>query len=369
MIGINAKAALQQPRTGLEEYTYQLISHLISQAQSRGLASQMLLYVPAWRHMPQEFLAVPIRVISAPFMWTQLRLAAELAWQTPSVFFNTEQILPLFAPKRSVVTVHDLAYEIFPREYAPRHRAYLQFVTRHAVHKAKKIIAVSERTKRDISKYYAVPQRKIEVIYHGFMHNQLKDPEDVAHDINARKLLPTHNPYFLFVGRLEKKKNIVRLIEAFEYFCARTKEPFDLVLAGAPGFGYEQIAYAIKHSPYASRIHESGYVSPEVKTVLYTHAFAFVFISLYEGFGLPVLEAQNAGIPVIASDTSSIPEVVGKAGIMVDPQDPVAVAKAMEDLLVHKKLRPYLIKKGYENLERFSWKQSAQQTLDLLLSV
>lgn len=368
MIAINAKAALQHPRTGLEEYSYQLISHLIHEAERRGLEKYLLLYAPRWALMPQEFLGVSLKILKAPYIWTQGRLALEFLWNTPDIFFNPEQILPYFSPRSSVVTVHDVAYEIYPQYYSQKHQKYLHFVTRRAVKKAKKIIAISERTKRDISKFYGVPQRNITVIHHGFSSPSDSMKREKAHEITT--IFPLHKEqFFLFIGRMEYKKNIPAIIEAFELFSKKTRENFHLVLAGPPGFGFEYVQRRINVSPLRERILYLGYVDGEMKYELLKNAAGLLFISLYEGFGLPILEAQSFGVPVITSNTSSLPEVVGEGGFLVNPTDPQEVAAKMVYLITHPKMRAYIIRKGYENIERFSWEKTAKETLDLLLSL
>lgn len=368
MIAINAKAAFKHPRTGLEEYTYQLLLHLIAQAKSEGLEKHLLLYSPTWANIPQEFLSLAIKVIHAPYLWSQVRLGAQLMWDEPHIFFNTEQLLPYGAPAHSIVTVHDVAYEIYPRFYPFWQQRYLRLVTHRAVRRAKKIIAVSERTKRDISKYYGVPQRKIEVIYHGFTKRTIAHQSDSLENI-APHSLPTKHPYFLYIGRMERKKNVIGIIEAFEIFRNMTKKDIDLVLAGPPGFGSEEIAAAIGRSPMREHIFALGYINDAYKEQLYTNAQALLFVSFYEGFGLPILEAQSLGLPVIASHTSSFPEITGQGGLLVDPQSSQGIAEAMREITANKKTTAYIIKKGYDNVERFSWTKSAKETLAILLSL
>lgn len=368
MIAINAKAAFQWPRTGLEEYTYQLVTHLLARARSKGLEKRLLLYGPSWALLPKEFSGSQVKILQAPYLWTQLRLGAQLILDQPDVFFNTEQILPYGAPGRSVVTIHDIAYEIYPNHYSAWRRNYLRLVTRRVARRAKKIIVPSERTKRDISKFYGVAQRRIEVVYHGFARQSSPLPSEAIEHI-APLELATKNPYFLFIGRMERKKNVISLMEAFELFYAHSKKPYDLILAGPPGFGYEEILSYRKYSSLRSHIHILGYISNTLKDQLYTNASLFLFASLYEGFGLPVLEAQSFGLPVIASQTSCLPEVLGKGGVLVDPQSPRDICDKIIEMVKNKKLRAFLIKKGYENLERFSWQKSAEETLDILLNV
>ncbi|MBI3335070.1 MAG: glycosyltransferase family 4 protein [Candidatus Portnoybacteria bacterium] len=368
MIGINAKPALQHPQTGLEEYAYQLITHLIREARKRGLEKYLLLYAPSWAGIPEEFLQVPLKVVKSSRLWTQGRLALELFFSPPSLFFNPEQILPRFAPERSVITVHDLAYEMYPHLYPAWHRRYLHIVTKRAIRKAKKIIAVSDRTKRDIAKFYGVPQRNIEVIYHGFSLPQDVLIKEVKSEINAFSL-PTREPFFLYVGRIELKKNIMRLIDAFEIACQKLNNSFSLVLAGPPGFGFNRIKKRIRASRAKKQIFLLGYIDSAIKHELYQHAFAFILVSLYEGFGLPILEAQSFGVPVIASGTSSLPEVLGQSALFANPQEPEEIAEKMYDIVKQPKMRRYLIKKGYENLTRFSWEKCAKETLDVLLNL
>lgn len=368
MIGINAKPALQHPQTGLEEYAYQLIIHVIREARKRGLEKYLLLYAPSWAGIPEEFLQVPLKVVKASRLWTQGRLAFEFFLKPPSLFFNPEQILPRFAPERSVITVHDLAYEMYPHLYPAWHRRYLHIVTKRAVRKAKKIIAVSDRTKRDIAKFYGVPQRNIEVIYHGFSLPQDIVAKEVKNEINSFSL-PTREPFFLFVGRVELKKNILNLIEAFEIASQKLANNFSLVLAGPSGFGFNRIKKRIKTSGLKKRIFLLGYIDSHAKHELYQNAFSLMLVSLYEGFGLPVLEAQSFGVPVIASSTSSLPEVLGESAFLVDPQEPEEIASKMVEIVKQPKMRRYLIKKGYENLTRFSWEKCAKETLDILLNL
>ena len=368
MIAINAKPAFGEPRTGLEEYSFQLISHLIYEAEKRGLKKYFSLYAPSWHNIPQAFLSTDIQILKPRRLWTQGRLAIQLLWDNPDIFFSPEQVLPRFAPKASVITVHDLAYEIYPEAYSAWQRGYLRSVTKSAAHRAKKVIAISERTKRDLGKYYAVSQRKIEVVYHGFALPKGVEFPQVKSEIRPSSL-PTSKPYFFFLGRIERKKNIVSLIEAFEKYSLASGREYALILAGAPGFGYEEIFHRVEDSALKNDIFLLGYVNQEVKYALYQNACAFVFVPLYEGFGLPILEAQSFGIPVVCSNSSSLPEVAGESALLVDPMDISRIAEKMAEAVHQKKIRSYLIKKGYENLNRFSWGKTARETLDILLSL
>jgi glycosyltransferase involved in cell wall biosynthesis len=220
---------------------------------------------------------------------------------------------------------------------------------------ARRIISVSKNTKKDLMKLYAVPEEKIEVIYEG-CENDLQ----VAYNTKIAK------PYLLFIGRLEERKNIVNIINAFEILKEQYKIPHKLVLAGKPGFGYEKIEDKIANSNYRQDIVASGFVSGQEKAGLLKNAAVFVFPTLYEGFGLPILEAQNIGVPVVASIESSIPEVAGDGALLVDPNNAEAIADAVYKLISDEKLKNDIIEKGKYNAARFSWDKCAKETSRIL---
>jgi len=373
MIGINAKAAFHTPRTGIEEYAFELIRHLGYEMETRQTRRDIFFYAPSFPHVAfpnlEGFPRLDFRVLRSRRLWTQGRLALEFFLDTPDIFFNPEQILPRFAPKKSVITVHDLAYEIYPEFYPLLHQQYLHFVTRRAVKKAKYVIAVSERTKRDITKYYGIPQNNIKVIYHGFLTQHDMQKQDTSKEIDPLTVLPTKLPYVFFIGRIELKKNLSMLISAFEIFARMAKIPVALILAGKDGHGASIIRHRAFLSPYRDNIFFLDYVHKTLKPILYRNARVFAFPSLYEGFGLPILEAQSFGVPVVAANTSSLPEVLGEGGLLTDSHNDKDLAQKMLTLFTNEKLRKFYIKKGFANLNRFSWEKTASQTLELLLNL
>ncbi len=333
LIGINAEAAFKKPKTGVEEYTSQLVNRLSLLAESRG--HQVVLYS---RHN----LKWPLP------MWTQIRLSAEMKMRKPDVLFIPVHVLPLIHPQNSVVTIHGLEYEYYPKMYPWRHLKYIRWSTKYALKNARKIIAVSENTKSDLLKFYNGDAKKIEVVYHGY---SLKD--------NIKKPTITQkNPFILFIGRLEAKKNIQGLIKAFSFLKNKYKIPHQLILAGHRGYGYRPIN--------CKDVIEKGYISDQKKWQLLQEADAFAFPSFYEGFGLPILEAQSAGCPVIASNVSSLPEVAGEGAILVDPKNIEQIAQALYKIISDQQLKENLVRKGKMNIQRFSWQKCAQETLQVL---
>lgn len=348
-IGINATAAFKQPRTGVEEYTYQLIKHLTMLGQSKK--HRFILYQDP-RVSSEKFSLTDnfkIKQLTWPLpMWTQIRLASEMALNRPDILFVPVHVLPLLRPKNSVVTIHGLEYEYYPKMYPWKHLRYLRWITKYALENASKVIAVSEATKRDLIDLYGGQSEKITVVHHGF--NKL-----LSEDQKSKEKFP----YILYIGRLETKKNTQGLINAFNLLKKRHKVPHKLVLAGLRGYGYENLRFN-------KDIIEKGYVSEQEKSELLKNADMFVLPSFYEGFGMPILEAQAVGCPVITSDVSSMPEVAGQGAVLVEPRNIEQITENMYKIINDSNLRKDLIKKGNQNTKRFSWKKCAQETLKVL---
>ncbi|MFH1671230.1 MAG: glycosyltransferase, partial [Candidatus Portnoybacteria bacterium] len=232
IIGINATAAFTKPRTGVEEYVYQLIKHLA--ALEGAKEHRFILYHPntndtnyarMTRILPENF---ELKELKWPLpMWTQVRLASEMALNKPDVLFIPVHILPLIHPRNSVVTIQGLEHERYPEVYPKKHLVYLRWATKYASKKARKIIVPSESTKKDLTELYRVNPDKIHVIHHGVRHPMSNMQET--------------NKYILFIGRLEKKKNIEGIISAFELLKKKYQVPHKLVLAGPRGYGYKKI--------------------------------------------------------------------------------------------------------------------------------
>ena len=238
----------------------------------------------------------------------------------------------------------------------------MRYSIRFSVRAATRVIAVSENTKRDLIRLYDVSPEKIGVVYEGKpdVGSSSSDKDSSTNRMRIAAHQWSETNYLLFVGRLEERKNIVRIIEAFEILKEKYGMPHKLVLAGKPGYGYASIRLKIKNSEYQEEIRELGYVGEEEKRELLRNADIFLFPTLYEGFGLPVLEAQAAGVPVVASNLGSLPEVAGACGaVFVDPFSAKSIASGVESVLSNEAERGAIIKAGYENSHRFDWKTCA----------
>jgi glycosyltransferase involved in cell wall biosynthesis len=365
-IGIDASRAFLKRRTGIEEYSYRVIEYLRNEIPTEQvtLYVQKKLVFKSGRPrfiLPRIDFEIPkvwrVKGLWSPRFWTQARLSLEILAHTPDVLFIPAHTVPVIHPKKTIVTIHGLEYEFSPESYSFWERLYMRLSIRYSVSAASQIIAVSENTKRDLARLYAVPEKKIKVLYEGFT-KPLFDNQAIEKRVT---------PYFFFVGRLETRKNIVRVIEAFETFKTKTGLSHQLILAGKPGYGYGAIQEKIGASKYKENICEVGYVSEEEKWRLLKNSEAFLFPSLYEGFGLPVIEAQSVGVPVITANTSSLPEIAGEGAILVNPPNVSALAEAMEELVKNQAKRADIIDKAIRNVDHFSWARCAQGVADLLV--
>ena len=287
-------------------------------------------------------------------VWSQVRLPLHLLSHRYDLLHIPGHKLPALAPCRTVVTIHDLAFEKFPDTFKPLHRQRLVMFTRNAARRADRIIAISESTKRDLCELYSVAATKIDVVHHG-----------VDHAVFHPNVRPARRPvpYVLSVGALQPRKGFPMLIRAFKRLCARWHEPIELLIAGQRGWMWEDIEAEAKLTPFAERVHLLGYVSDEQLPSLYAGATLVAIPSFYEGFGLPLLEAMACGSPVVASNASCFPEVCGDAAQMVDPQDEEAWTDAMIELLEDPAKREKLRRRGLARAAQFTWQRTAEQTL------
>lgn len=359
-IGIDASRAFLKRRTGIEEYSYRVIEHLRGELSNENVTlyvQKKIVFTNGWFYFvrPTIDFDLPeswhVKGLWAPRFWTQIRLSLEMIFFPVDVLFVPAHTVPLFHPKRTIVTIHGLEYEFSPESYGFLARLYMRYSIRYSVLMSRRVIAVSENTKRDLIRLYSVAEGKIRVIYEGFTRS----------DVNQNPGPKSRTPYFFFVGRLETRKNIIRLIEAFELFKEETGLPHELVLAGKSGYGYEMIEQKIRTSKYKDTIRAVGYVSDAERWQLLAEAEAFLFPSLYEGFGLPIIDAQSIGVPVITSNISSLPEIAGDGAVFIDPFSSRALAEAMEEIAKNPVKRADIIDKATRNVVRFSWSECSKK--------
>lgn len=357
-IAIDASRSTIERATGTEHYSHQLIHHLIEKNNSLDKPHYILLY---FRDEPEEDL-FPVSkhvkhvVIPFPRMWTHLRFASSLFISNPDVTFVPAHTLPYFFPGKAVVTVHDLGYKHFPEAHTKQQVRYLDWSTQHSAKRANIVLADSQATADDLSTFYGIPSEKIHVVYPG-----VDEPQDKRDwSLFGKYDLPLS--YFLFIGTLQPRKNIERIVQAFDMWqSGNLDKNIGLVLAGKEGWLFDEAWIA-----GVENVHVTGYIDEADKGALLRQSTALIFPSLYEGFGFPVIEAMYMGTPVIASNTSSLPELVGDAGILVDPLSIIEIAASLDLIVENELLRRKLSVKGMLQAKEFTWQTAAEQTLDLL---
>lgn len=372
IIGIDGNEANVSRRVGIGEWAYQLLLQFSRFSQDSASNVQYRIYLKdaPQADMPRENSNWQYHVFGPGKLWTQWRLPLDLTVHRPrpNVFFTPSHYAPRFSPVPTVTSVMDLSYFFFPELFDKKDLYQLINWTKYSVQQAKKIITISESSKDDIIKKYQVPVHNVAVVYPGIKQPMNLEPNIYGFTQLQEKYDLSDN-FVLFVGTLQPRKNIVRLIEAFAKVDPSKKEKLQLVVVGKKGWLYEEILQTPERLGINDRVKFLHGISDEELTVLYKHALCYVLPSLYEGFGLPVLEAMKQGCPVITSKISSLPEAGGDAALYVDPKDTDDIAKKIEKLISDEGLRKDLVAKGYKQVEKFSWEKTAKETLAVLEEV
>jgi glycosyltransferase involved in cell wall biosynthesis len=365
--GIDISRIATMARTGTEQYTCEVLAAIAR----HDLTNTYTLYCQRLpTTLPPLGANMRVRCIPLPRLWTHVRLSVEVLRHAPDVLFIPAHVLPLGAPlvrrMRTVVTIHDLGYLQYPEAHTTAQRLYLRLSTVWSARAASHLIAVSEATRNDLVRLAKVSPARVTVVHHGVADRFRQPVVDLG---RARKIAGGSEPYFLYVGTVQPRKNLERVIEAFADASAQLTDQGRtpvLVIAGKRGWLSEQIAQRAAALGIADRVRFVGYVADEDLPALYRASLAFVFPSLYEGFGMPVLEAMACGAPVLTSNSSSLPEVAGDAALLVDPHDTRAIAAGMVRLARDEVLRQELRQRGYRRAAQFTWDRCAEETLRVL---
>jgi glycosyltransferase involved in cell wall biosynthesis len=390
IIGIDASRAMLAGATGTEHYSWQIISALVRQLYQLTMHNddiRLRLYTRWGEDQIQAFYSkndrlVEITPIATKRLWTHIGLSRELLRNAPDAMFIPAHVLPIACFKnikkqlqpnvsvRTVVTVHDIGYRRFPSAHPFIQRMYLELSTAFSVRFATHLVTVSHTTQADMMRFYGVPANKISVIYPGHSQLALVNDAQIHHILSSYGLEGTN--YVLYVGTLQPRKNIRRLIEAWvrvirqSAFTGSQSLP-TLVIAGKKGWGGVDAEMIARELNMTEHVKVLGYVNDETKSALFRCASAFAFPSLYEGFGFPVLEAQSCAVPVVCSNSSSLPEVAGDGAIFVNPLSADEIAQGLIKALCDDTERHRAIALGKQNIERFSWQTSALQVLNVLV--
>jgi glycosyltransferase involved in cell wall biosynthesis len=344
---------------GINWYVYNLLHHLpdvdpgvgytvyLSERRYRARAGIQLQFSQWPTHRP------PVRIL-----WEQVVQPWAVRRAGIDLVHGPAYVGPLASRCPFVVTVHDLSFLRYPQSFRALNRLYLTYGTRWSVQRAQRVIAVSESTKRDLVRQYGLSPAAVDVVYNGVDPSFRPLPAAEVAAFRAGRDLPER--FVLFVGTLEPRKNVVCLIEAY----ARLPEARPpLVLVGGKGWLYDEIFARVEALALGGAVRFAGYVPADELPWWYNAATVFVYPSLYEGFGLPALEAMACGTPVITSTASSLPEVVGQAGLLVDPADVGALTAAMEQLLGDAAMQDNMRAAGLAQAQNFSWQRAAAETV------
>ncbi len=383
IIGIDASRANHEQKTGVEWYAFSVIEEMkkvkietkikIVLYSDVPLKGELAILPPNWT---SKVLRWPPKRL-----WTQVRMSWEMLWHAPDVLFIPAHVFPILHPKKTVMTIHDVAAMRFPESYNWFERWYSLFSAKMALKKLWKIIVPSEFTGRELKKLEIRNWKlrdNVTVVPHGYDSRYKKiatatagsRPEGGKNKIKIEEVVKKYRvekPFIMTIGRLEEKKNTIKIIEAFNIL-RLTSYNLHLLLVGSPGHGYEKVKEAIDKSPFKNDIITPGWVGPDDVPYLMNAASVFVFPSLYEGFGIPVLEAMACGVPVVASCGNSLEEVGGDAALSVDPQKPEEIASAVQRLMTDEVLRQEKIRLGFERVKQFSWEKTARETMRILMS-
>ncbi|HLD21828.1 MAG TPA: glycosyltransferase family 1 protein [Patescibacteria group bacterium] len=397
IIGIDASRANSRQRTGTEWYSFHVIEELkkIIPAEHQVILYSKEPLLPDLSKLPVTWQS---RVLRWPpkFLWTQFRLSWEMFMHKPDILYIPAHTIPLIHPKKIVLVVHDVGFEreatlyndttignnqpivkkimnllvrlVTVGKYNASEKDYHRFAMTQAIRHATRIITVSQFSQQEIiDVYHSVSKKRITVIPNGFNTRKkqqiTKISSTIVHEHGIRM------PYVLFIGRIEQKKNIPRLIDAFALIKKQYHFSGQLVLAGSPGFGHEEVQHRITKHQLSNDVIQTGWISNELLSLLLTHAHAFVFPSLYEGFGIPLLEAMSVGVPTVCSAISPLQEIGSDATLYFNPTSSEDMAEKIAQVLYKDSLRQTLIEKGYAQACKFSWENTALKTWNVLHSI
>lgn len=371
ILGIDISRANVKKRTGVEHYVFTLTNQL-----KQIIPSDVRVVLYSREPLVEDLLPIPenweVKVLAwkPKKLWTQIRLSYEMLFHAPDVLFIPGHVFPIIRPKKTIMTIHDIAAFRFPHAYSKFEQWYSLWSAKKAVTTLAKVIVPSNFTKTELEKfvYNKVNNKKIETnivpIHLGFE----KSTKKIYSKSEIETKIGIFKPYMLYVGRKEEKKNIKAIVESFNKIKQKDID-IQLVLVGKQGFGYNQIKDVIKNSKYVSDIIEPGFVSNKEVHSLYKYAELFIFPSVYEGFGFPVLEAMAADCPVVCSKGSSLPEIAEDAAKYVDHTSIKDIYRTIIKVLENKNLQRKLMLLGKQQYKKFSWQDTANKTWQVIKDV
>ena len=370
-IAINAHLLAQEEgyrRAGVSRYIYNLLTHVLREDAEGDYTVFLNSRCALSLSCNQKCSRLPTYKPLARIFWEQFLQPLELGAEGVALLHSPVNVQPLFLPCKGVVTVTDLSFMVFPESFRNSQRLYQSLFTRLSVRRASHVIAISASTAQDLIRFFAVPAERITVTLPGVdaAYQPVQDDSRLA---SFRRLRDLPKRFILFVGTFEPRKNLLTLLQAYAEFRRQTRSDYKLVLGGGMGWLYQPVFAAVEELELQGDVIFPGFIPEDELPLWYNAADVFVYPSLYEGFGLPPLEAMACGTPVIVSDVSSLPEVVGDAALLVDPHKPDEWAAALSLLCRDADLRTDLVSRGLERAQEFSWTRMARETIQVYRDV
>lgn len=362
IIGIDGNEANVKEKVGVSVYTVEMLRYFRQHA-SKDIQFVVYLREKPLDDLPKESPFFSYEIVRGGRLWRDVLFPFHL-YRDPKidVLFCPAHYTPRFCPVPTVVTIHDTSYLFFRNEFLKRDLFKLTAWSKHAIIKSAKVIAVSKSTKKDIVKNYHISENKIKVVHNGF------DKTTESYKDSGDLFSMPKSPYILYVGTIQPRKNIKNLIAAFKKM-SKTRPTYKLVLVGKMGWLFGDVFDYVLEQGLEDKVIFTGYVSNSQLAALYKKAECFVFPSLYEGFGLPLLEAMKHRCPVVASNAASLPEVGGEAALYFNPKSIDDIEAKITEVLSNSNVKKLLVKKGLKRVQLFSWEQSAKETLKVLTDV
>ena len=371
IIAVTTRLFIPEKRDGIGTFTkevFQYLSHQYPQHQFHFIfdraPSPSINFAP---NVTVHVVGPPTRHYSLNWFWYNVPVALLLKKIKADVFISPDSVLPIFSSTPSISVLHDLAFEVRPQDLPFLVRTYLKKTHRGAAKRAARVATVSTNSKNDIVKIYNVAPENVDIIYSGISNHF--SPLSLEKQIEVRKKYTAGEPFFIFVGTVLPRKNLLNLLKAFDLFKKENREPFKLVVVGNVWLWDEELKAVYENMQFKSDVVLTGRIADDEVAQLYASAFAVTYVSHYEGFGLPVLEAFNSGVPLITSNTSCLPEIAGDAALFANPADPKSIAACMTQLFKDKALHNDLIKKGEARKNKFTWQETAELLWNCVLKI
>lgn len=374
LVAIDANEANIDKRVGVNQFAFQILWHLFhlkenNHSKTKKIKFRVFLSSSPEKDLPPEKDWWQYEVFGPKKFWTWTGLVKRLYFgrPKPDILFSPSHYGPLFSPIPNIISIMDLGFLRWPKQFTKKDFTQLKYWTKISAKRAAKILAISEFTKQDIIDTYNISSNKIKVIYPGFEKH--KSNKALRQQGKVLKKYQISKPYLLYLGTLKPSKNITGLIKAYHSLTTNHQNQIpNLVIAGKKGWLYEQIFDLTKQLNLKDKVIFTGYVEEDEVQPLMANAQCFVLPSFWEGFGIPVLEAMAAKTPVVCSNRGALPEVVGQAAVLVDPDNPEEIAQGIKKVLSNKKLQQNLIELGQKRVEKYSWEKTAEEALDLIIN-